>query len=96
MQRIVVFSETLIIPGEAVDGSLSEERRDIGAHKDGHGGLDKFFIMGLNEAKDEFERRYILQKLEENEYNISKAATAMGIYPSNLHGKMKKFGIEKP
>ncbi|KGE71873.1 sigma-54-dependent transcriptional regulator [Spirochaeta lutea] len=96
MQRLVVFSENHTIHAEAVDGALAEERRDIGANKDGLGGLDKFFVMGLNEAKDEFERRYILQKLEENEYNISKAATAMGIYPSNLHGKMKKFGIEKP
>jgi two-component system nitrogen regulation response regulator NtrX len=56
--------------------------------------IDKFSDMKLSDAKDEFERMLLLQKLDENEYNITKAAQALGIYPSNLHGKIKKFGIE--
>ena len=50
--------------------------------------------MKLNDAKNKFEKQFIIQKLEQNEYNISKAAETLGIYPSNLHGKIKKLGIE--
>jgi two-component system nitrogen regulation response regulator NtrX len=49
--------------------------------------------MKLNDARDKFENDYILQKLKENGYNISKTAEAIGIYPSNLHAKIKKYGI---
>ncbi|MBN1411442.1 MAG: sigma-54-dependent Fis family transcriptional regulator [Spirochaetales bacterium] len=50
--------------------------------------------MKLNDAKDYFEKEFILRKLKENDYNISKTAQVLGIYPSNLHGKVKKFGIK--
>jgi len=50
--------------------------------------------MKLNDAKDKFEKQFIIQKLEQTDYNISKAAETLGIYPSNLHGKIKKLGIE--
>ncbi len=56
--------------------------------------MKKFGMMKLSEARDEFERMFILQKLEENDYNVAKTAQKLGIYPSNLHGKIKKFGIE--
>ena len=56
--------------------------------------IERFSDMKLSEARDEFEKMLLLQKLEESEYNITKAAQSLGIYPSNLHGKIKKFGIE--
>jgi len=56
--------------------------------------IDEYSDLKLNEAKDKFEKQFLTQKLEENSYNISRAAEAMGIYPSNLHGKIKKFGIQ--
>ena len=50
--------------------------------------------LGLNEAKDAFERAFIKEKLKENNYNISRTAQALGLYASNLHTKLKKFAIE--
>ncbi|MDA3850547.1 MAG: sigma-54 dependent transcriptional regulator [Spirochaetaceae bacterium] len=50
----------------------------------------KFKLM---DARDLFEKRLIVAKLEENGYNISKTAEVLGVYPSNLHNKIKKFGI---
>ena len=52
--------------------------------------------MKLAEAKNEFEKKLIEMKLRENDFNISKAAEVLGIYPSNLHGKIKKLGIRVP
>jgi len=46
------------------------------------------------DAKDLFEKEFILRKLEENDWNVSKTAEAIQIERSNLHRKMKAFGIE--
>jgi len=41
----------------------------------------------------DFERQFILKKLEENEGNISKTAEAIGLERSNLHKKLKALKI---
>ncbi|HYX36955.1 MAG TPA: sigma-54 dependent transcriptional regulator [Oligoflexus sp.] len=48
----------------------------------------------LKQAKTDFERAYIIGKLEENQWNITKTADAIGLERSNLHRKMKLYGIE--
>jgi two-component system, NtrC family, nitrogen regulation response regulator NtrX len=48
----------------------------------------------FREAREEFERDYILQKLEENDWNVSRTAELIGIERSNLHRKIKAYGIE--
>jgi two-component system, NtrC family, nitrogen regulation response regulator NtrX len=48
----------------------------------------------FKEAKEEFEKEFILQKLEENDWNISRTAEAIDIERSNLHRKIKSYGIE--
>ena len=50
--------------------------------------------LKLLDAKEKFERNYLVQKLRESDYTITRAAQAAGIYPSALHAKMKKYGIE--
>jgi len=48
----------------------------------------------LRDARREFEKRFIMKKLTENEENISKTAEVIGIERSNLHRKIKSYGIE--
>jgi len=55
---------------------------------------EEYGVLKLLEAKERFERKYLVQKLRESEYTVTKAAQAAGIYPSALHAKMKKYGIE--
>jgi two-component system nitrogen regulation response regulator NtrX len=47
----------------------------------------------LKDAKMDFEKQFILKKLEENEGNISKTAEAIGLERSNLHKKLKALKI---
>ena len=47
----------------------------------------------LHEARDRFERDYILRVLAEQQGNISRTADALGVERSNLYRKMKGFGI---
>ncbi|PLX73805.1 MAG: Fis family transcriptional regulator [Desulfuromonas sp.] len=45
-------------------------------------------------ARDQFEKAFITQKLEENNWNVSKTAEKIEIERSNLHRKIKAYGIE--
>ena len=47
----------------------------------------------LAEARDRFERDYILQVLAVHQGNISRTADALGVERSNLYKKMRGFGI---
>jgi len=47
----------------------------------------------LHEARDRFEREYILRALAAQQGNISRTAEALGIERSNLYRKMRGFGI---
>jgi two-component system, NtrC family, nitrogen regulation response regulator NtrX len=50
---------------------------------------------GLKEAKSQFEREFIIRKLKENEWNISKTAQTLGIERAHLHRKIKAFKISE-
>ncbi|MDX9821621.1 MAG: sigma-54 dependent transcriptional regulator [Syntrophales bacterium] len=46
------------------------------------------------EAKMDFERQFLVKKLKEFNGNISRTAEAIGLERSNLHRKIKSYGIE--
>ena len=50
----------------------------------------------LKDARAGFERYFILEKLRENKWNITKTAEDLKIERSNLHRKIKLLGIEEP
>ena len=49
----------------------------------------------LQEARKEFERNMILDALEHNEWNVSRAADALGLERTNLHKKINQFGLRR-
>jgi len=57
---------------------------------------DLFFrdYSSLKEAREDFERRYISYQLRVHGGNITKTAEALKLERSNLHKKIKAFGIE--
>ncbi|HUP58843.1 MAG TPA: sigma-54 dependent transcriptional regulator [Thermoanaerobaculia bacterium] len=54
--------------------------------------------LTLREARDEFEKQYILARLREYAGNVSRAADALGVERSNLYRKLHAYGIrvERP
>ncbi|HUZ17616.1 MAG TPA: helix-turn-helix domain-containing protein, partial [Spirochaetia bacterium] len=89
VERINIMADEKEISQEIVKYYLGEEK--IAKEPDA---LKGFTDMKLGEARDAFERQFIVQKLELHEYNITQTAQELGIYPSNLHGKIKKYGIK--
>jgi two-component system nitrogen regulation response regulator NtrX len=49
--------------------------------------------MSLHDARDRFERDYILRTLAAQQGNMSRTAEALGVERSNLYRKMRAFGI---
>jgi len=89
IERINIMTEENVISSDSVRRYLTSrtdwEKEEV---------LKGFESMKLNEAKDEFEREFLVKKLEENEQNIARTSMALGITPSHLHNKIKKHGIE--
>lgn len=57
---------------------------------------DYFAFTTLKEARDSFEKDFIMKKLGENNWNISKTAEILDIERSNLHRKIKAYDIKTP
>ena len=90
MERVSVLSDEPVISGPTVRQLLGAPERSAGAKS-----LipEEYRELKLLEAKERFERNYLVQKLRESDYTITRAAQAAGIYPSALHAKIKKYGI---
>ncbi len=89
MERINIMTEEQVILPATVNQYLGAIETDA---PDSY--LHAFSEMKLNQAKDQFEKEFIVQKLKNNSNNISKTAEILGLYPSNLHNKIKKLGIK--
>jgi two-component system nitrogen regulation response regulator NtrX len=50
-------------------------------------------VIPLHDARDQFERDYILRALAAQHGNISRTAEVLGVERSNLYRKMRAFGI---
>jgi len=50
----------------------------------------------LHEARTAYEREFILRKLQENRWNMTQTASALGLERSHLYRKMKSLGIAAP
>jgi two-component system nitrogen regulation response regulator NtrX len=91
IERILIMS-----PGRTIS---SEDIPDlIGGHYEAEypcptldGALSHVTLRG---AREEFEREFIIQKLEENDWNISRTAELIELERSNLHRKIKSYGID--
>jgi two-component system nitrogen regulation response regulator NtrX len=60
-------------------------------HRAGSRTTEEF--SSLQQARDAYEREYILKKIEEAHNNISHAAELLGLERSHLYRKMKALGI---
>jgi two-component system nitrogen regulation response regulator NtrX len=87
VERIVIMTRGPIIEAKDVPDPVREQPKAPPE-------FSFFEFSLLKDARREFERRFIVKKLMENDENISKTAELIGIERSNLHRKIKSYGIE--
>jgi two-component system nitrogen regulation response regulator NtrX len=73
-------------PARPVEAAVDYQR--VGAASGGPGGT-------LREFKDASERAFLVQKLRENNWNISKTAEVIDTPRSNLYKKLEQYGIRQ-
>jgi two-component system nitrogen regulation response regulator NtrX len=97
--RNIIERLIIMVPGPALRAqdvppplrSLQQERLAPVLSSEGRAGHDH---ATLKDARAEFERVFIAQKLKEYGGNVSRTADAIGVERSNLHRKIKALGIE--
>jgi len=57
---------------------------------------DYFSLNALKDAREAFEKDFIIRKLEENSWNVSRTSELLDIERSNLHRKIKAYDIKMP
>ena len=92
VERLVIMTPGGTITMNHLPDYFLEE---ASGRESGGGKLDSVLeLSSLREAREEFEREFIIQKLEENDWNVSKTAEAIELERSNLHRKIKSYGID--
>jgi two-component system nitrogen regulation response regulator NtrX len=88
--RNVIERLVIMVPGDTITA------RDLSFLDGGAAGrslLGEGAMVSLHEARDRFERDYILQALAAQQGNVSRTAEVLGVERSNLYRKMRSFGI---
>ncbi|HWW63007.1 MAG TPA: helix-turn-helix domain-containing protein, partial [Thermoanaerobaculia bacterium] len=82
IERMAILSPGATIePEELQLGTRAETPAEIAAN------------LTLKEARDEFEKQYILSRLRELGGNVSRTADSLKVERSNLYRKLHAYGI---
>jgi two-component system nitrogen regulation response regulator NtrX len=89
VERLVIMSPRDVIGPESLPPPLRP--RDVEPAAD-----DGQRERTLKEAREAFERAFILSELRANEWNMTRTAERLGIERSHLYRKLKAYGISAP
>jgi len=84
MERVVILCDGDVIKPEHLGIGVKRVLRDYSYI---------FKLKSLKEARREFEKAFIEEKLKEFNYDIKEVATQIGTDLSNLYRKVKTYGI---
>jgi two-component system nitrogen regulation response regulator NtrX len=88
VERLVIMSPREVIGPEDVPAPLRPKDDGVApgaAHE-----------RSLKEAREQFERAYIIAELRAHDWNITRTAERLGIERSHLYRKIKTYGISAP
>ena len=88
VERLVIMTPGRVVQGKDIPAPFNQQPR-----------MDEEFAAILSassykDAKGNFEKAFLVRKLREFNGNISQTADAIGIERSNLHKKIKAYGLE--
>jgi len=97
-ERIAVMHQGISITGSDLQKLLNNKSKKMQNMAADQAVLQTALPEGIlekkyNEARDSFERCYLEFQLLKNGGIITRTAEAIGIYPSNLHAKLRKHSI---
>jgi two-component system nitrogen regulation response regulator NtrX len=97
-ERLVILADNPVrledLPPQVLGSSTrpSEGERGRGPAPD----LDAYGVnLSLKELRELVERDYILKKLDETAWNVTRTAELLGVERTHLHKKLKQLGVKK-
>jgi two-component system nitrogen regulation response regulator NtrX len=87
IERLAILSPNDLVEAEEIELATRREQPAVIAHD-----------ATLRDARDEFEKQFILARLRDFAGNVSRTADALGVERSNLYRKLHAYGItvERP
>jgi len=97
VERMAILSgDRITLDDLPEEGVLSEVRRESAAPSDLPSRRDETGErLTLRDYRTRAEKNYIMETLDEVGWNISRAATILGVERTNLHKKMRSYGIRR-
>ena len=88
VERLVIMAPGDVITADDLPAPLrpKEASAPVGEARD----------RSLKDARDNFERAYILAELRSNDWNVTRTAERLGIERSHLYRKLKAYNINPP
>jgi two-component system nitrogen regulation response regulator NtrX len=90
VERLAVLSESETLTKEDLPDYFSQSSNDLIRE------ISPDMSSPLKDARDEFEKQYIIRALTAANWNVSKASRLLDIERSYLHKKIKLYNLEKP
>ncbi len=93
VERLMIMTMANTITGNEIEKSgLFSHRQTF---KESLKEYNLFLHKTLKHAREAFEKDFIIRKLQENDWNISKTAEVIDVERSNLHKKIKAYKISE-
>ncbi|WP_297809311.1 sigma-54 dependent transcriptional regulator [uncultured Methylophaga sp.] len=89
IQRLLVLGD-----GDDIDVDDVEHALETEAEATAEGDETINYDLPLREAREQFERLYLLRKLQETDGNVGKAAKLAGMERTHLYRKLRSLGID--
>ena len=91
MQRLLVLGGECEVAVAAVAEALQQNQSEA---KDSPAEHPPFFDLPLREAREQFEREYLIYKLKEAGGSVGKLAQSVGMERTHLYRKLRALGVD--
>lgn len=94
IERLIILSDKIITEHDVRNYANPGSGEATGS---GNGSLAHYFDQfdKFQDFKDSIEKEFIIKKLDQNNWNISKTAEEIDIQRSHLYSKIEKFGLKR-
>lgn len=93
VQRLLILSSSDEVSADEVSAAIEERNFQANKNESSDGWYEKLFNLPLREARESFERNYLLYQLKQVNGNISKLSEQVGMERTHLYRKLRALGI---
>jgi len=90
IQRLLVLGGETEVSSQEIDDSLSQSAASMEPADSGHEGL---FDLPLREAREQFERDYLIYQLKKAGGSVGRLSESVGMERTHLYRKLRSLGI---